>query len=244
MRKRIFASAIPVLILLITTFAGMSCTTSEIPATSLTVQPPNYAPQISRIIYQNTTNVSAPVEITCKAIDPDGDLLAYSWMASSGNITGSGPTVIWISPSVPGVYTVTANVSDGRGGEDNKSIVIEVSALPVIRPEISKILVTKIDHTELIVLPGDIRPILTRPWSVITLECFASDKNDNDLSYQWKSAGGKIEGTGSAVKFIPVEKEEIIVAVTVTNRKGLSAQMDIYFYADCCGHYPTGAREY
>jgi hypothetical protein len=244
MRQRIFAAAILVFILLITTFAGINCKASEIPATSLVVPQPNYAPQISRIIYESTTNVSAPVDITCKAIDPDGDLLTYGWIASSGNITGSGPTVIWISPSVPGIYTVTANVSDGRGGEDSESIVIEVTALPVIRPEISKILVTKMDHTELTVLAGDVRPILTRPWNIITLECFASDKNDNNLSYQWKSAGGKIEGTGSSVKFVPVEKEEIIVAVIVTNRKGLFSQMDIHFYADCCGHYPTGAREY
>jgi hypothetical protein len=237
-------SSIVALFLFLTTFALAGCGASEKPLSPSAVQLPNCAPRIDQVISQNTANISAPVEITCKAIDPDGDLLAYSWAASSGNITGSGPTIIWISPPEPGAYSVTANVTDGKGGEDSKTITINITSQPVSRPEISRIQVTKMDHTELTVLPGDIRPIMTRPWNVITLECLATDKDNGDLSYQWKTAGGKIEGVGSLIKFVPVEKEGMIVSVTVTNKNGLFAKMDIYFYADCCGHYPAGAREY
>jgi len=204
----------------------------------------NNTPQVNQVIAPAVINIMAPAEITCKASDADNDLLAYYWNANTGNITGSGATVVWIAPPVPGTYLITVVVSDGRGGQANKSIRIEVLNPENKPPKISRMLITKMDKTELTVLPGDARPILTRPWNVISIECLAEDPEKTELSYEWKSAGGKIEGDGRIIKFVPVEKEEIVLSVTVKDRGGASSIMDIHFYADCCGHYPSGAREY
>jgi hypothetical protein len=53
--------------------------------------------------------------ITCNASDPDGDNLTYTWTMTGGSISGSGSTVTWTAPSTAGTYTVTCNVSDGKG---------------------------------------------------------------------------------------------------------------------------------
>jgi hypothetical protein len=230
---------IPTLIIVADACSPTMDTSSSPPAA-----PVNNPPRISQIIAPNTVTALAPAEIKCSASDIDGDLLAYSWIASTGNITGSGASVTWIAPKSAGISTITAIVIDGRGGEARAAVDVNVVIDAPKPPEISKVMVTKMDKTELIVLPGDVRPILTRPWNVITVECFADDPGKSELNYQWKSPGGKIEGKGSTIKFIPIEKEEIVLTVTVTNAKGSTVMMDIHFYADCCGHYPTRAREF
>src|SRR4030043_387172 len=71
------------------------------------VPPSNNIPQISQVIAPGVITALAPAEITCKATDTDGDLLAYNWIASSGNITGSGAIIIWIAPPVAGRCSLT-----------------------------------------------------------------------------------------------------------------------------------------
>lgn len=65
-------------------------------------------------------------EISCLATDPDGDNIDYVWIASGGSIKGRGPTVQWIAPGAGGMYTVTCDVSDGRGGTDTFTINVTV----------------------------------------------------------------------------------------------------------------------
>jgi uncharacterized delta-60 repeat protein len=65
--------------------------------------------------------------ITCIATDPDGDILTYSWIYSSGTISGSGNSVIWQSPVIPGTFTITCIVSDGKSGSVQKSVDVYVN---------------------------------------------------------------------------------------------------------------------
>ena len=64
--------------------------------------------------------------IECITRDKDGDELTYIWTASSGTISGEGPTVSWTAPDELGTYTVTVTVTDGEGGEASDSISIIV----------------------------------------------------------------------------------------------------------------------
>lgn len=73
----------------------------------------------SRLIGAVTT-----ITITA-AIDPDGDQLEYTWVASTGTITGNGLTAIWsrgISWGNIMMGTVSVTVSDGKGGNDISSM--------------------------------------------------------------------------------------------------------------------------
>lgn len=67
------------------------------------------------------------VTIECIAEDPDGDELSYFWpRPTGGKIQGEGAKVGWTAPGVPGDYTVTVIVSDGRGDEAEASMQFDV----------------------------------------------------------------------------------------------------------------------
>lgn len=76
-----------------------------------------------------TAFVNQNITITCTASDQDGDTLTYSWSSSpSGTINGIGSNVTWKAPATKGTYTITCLVSDGKGGEDSKSVGITVAS--------------------------------------------------------------------------------------------------------------------
>ena len=65
--------------------------------------------------------------ISCVAIDPDGDVISYTWKADEGNVTGVGPTVTWYAPNKEGNFNVIVKVSDNKGGETQGNVVITVA---------------------------------------------------------------------------------------------------------------------
>jgi len=57
----------------------------------------------------------------------DGDGIVFQWSASSGDITGSGATVTYISPPcVTGTNEVSCTVKDKAGNKITKSVQIVV----------------------------------------------------------------------------------------------------------------------
>ncbi len=76
----------------------------------------------SGILYGGSTT------LTCIATDPDGDVVRYSWSASEGSITGVGDKVTWVAPNKGGNYNVTVIVSDGKGGETQGNVMVNVAA--------------------------------------------------------------------------------------------------------------------
>lgn len=64
--------------------------------------------------------------IVCVASDPDGDELSYQWVATKGNISGQGSTVIWTGPDKCGNYIITVTATDGKDGEASRKLTIEV----------------------------------------------------------------------------------------------------------------------
>jgi len=62
----------------------------------------------------------------CVSMDPDNDTLAYVWKASGGQLTGGGPKVLWRPPYDAADYTITCEISDGKGGSDSFTITISV----------------------------------------------------------------------------------------------------------------------
>ena len=88
----------------------------------------NHKPIISDLSASpRTAFINQNITITCTASDQDGDALTYSWSSSPvWTINGSGSTIAWKSPATEGTYTITCTVSDDKGGEDKKSVNIEV----------------------------------------------------------------------------------------------------------------------
>lgn len=73
---------------------------------------------IIQSVQVNPSSIAANgvVSVTVLAIDPDGDVLTYSYIVTGGAINGTGPNVSWTAPSAAGAHSITVTVSDGKGG--------------------------------------------------------------------------------------------------------------------------------
>jgi hypothetical protein len=50
--------------------------------------------------------------------DPDGDSLSFSWSVTGGELINQRINIVeWIMPDIPGDYTITLFLDDGRGGQ-------------------------------------------------------------------------------------------------------------------------------
>jgi len=64
--------------------------------------------------------------ITCKATDPDGGSLTYTWTCNKGTIQGSGQKITWIAPNQLGRFPVMVTVENSSGMKDEYIINITV----------------------------------------------------------------------------------------------------------------------
>ncbi|MBN2710336.1 MAG: T9SS type A sorting domain-containing protein [Calditrichaceae bacterium] len=69
------------------------------------------------------------VQLYCSADDPEDAELTYDWQASAGTFSGSGDSVGWQAPSLPGYYYIRCTVSDTAGTFDTDSIGLAVGSL-------------------------------------------------------------------------------------------------------------------
>lgn len=60
--------------------------------------------------------IGESVKLSCTATDADGDQLNYLWTADGGTFLQriDGNTTLWQAPAVPGLYSITLSVSDGK----------------------------------------------------------------------------------------------------------------------------------
>ena len=167
----------------------------------------NHQPAIASIEAEPMRRLASGIwQIVCTASDPDGDELSYGWAASGGEIGGEGAEVTWTAPNSTGSYDVTVTVTDGRGGEVTGDVTIAVRAN---KPPIITGLVADADWST--------------PSGTIQVACTASDPDDEELSYEWSSSGGSINGTGSEVTWLAPEEADIY-HVTVVVRDGYGAE--------------------
>ena len=87
----------------------------------------NHCPIISGLIARPPVlEVKKEAALSCYAADVDGDTLLYSWYANKGILRGYGASATWISPHEPGDYFISCEVTDNRGGVDNRTVRIQV----------------------------------------------------------------------------------------------------------------------
>jgi outer membrane protein OmpA-like peptidoglycan-associated protein len=150
--------------------------------------PPNHPPVAScsadkTMVYAGSGDF---VMMRADASDPDSDPLTYSWTANGGAVDGNGPQARWNSSgTTAGTYVVKLRVDDGRGGWADCSSSITVEAPPNHPPTMS----CSADRTTVVI--GD----------TVQITATASDPDNDPLTYNWKSSGGRVRGRDASVRF-------------------------------------------
>jgi hypothetical protein len=135
----------------------------------------------------STVCVGDKVALAAAANDPNGDALVFSWKSSGGNIIGQGANTQFDTAGLnPGEYTVTVEVSDGRGGVAADSKTIRVEACPPITVCFG----TKLDVTAV--------PASAEAGEKINLSTtgVSGGRNFGAVRYQWRVTAGTVSGSG------------------------------------------------
>ena len=200
--------------------------------------PANQLPIISSLIANEERVESSDIlQIECTASDPDGDELSYSWSVDSGHISGEGSTASWTAPDEPGVYIITAQVTDGRDGEATAQLIINVEA-PNHPPTIENLIVTA-EHSYLEEATAGFttQDIVYKALNGqdYKIECVASDTDGDELTFEWLADGGEWDGEGSMVTWhSPTERGEVTLLVKVSDGKGDLAIESVVFVVTTC----------
>ena len=126
------------------------------------------------------------VGVRADTSNPDNRPLNYSWSASEGTVDGTGPEVRWSSADRrPGTYTIQVRVDNGRNGTADCSANVRVEVRPNRPPTMS------CSTSQTVVTVGE----------PIEVAATASDPDDDPLSFSWQASGGRMEGSGSTVRF-------------------------------------------
>jgi hypothetical protein len=150
-------------------------------------------------------------ELRVFAYDPDGDELSYQWSTNGGNIAMRGATAIWTSPNTPANYTITVMATDGKGGEAERQLSLDVFANnpPVINGIAAE------------------RSRANRGESIV-VECLALDADQQDLTYTWSASGGTFAGDGPTTAWLaPDEPGTYTIMVVVTDGSGGEASAEL-----------------
>jgi len=240
---RYFRLTILTAVILISVSGGVSCA-APTPAPATEPEPQgNRQPLIQQINGSSDWSPLTEGQFTCIAIDPDGDEMTYTWTADNGTISGDGATVTWISPATMGKYTVTVEVSDGKGGE---AIAVQEARVVInadgsVSPDAPVVLKMPVPSME--VVTGAKR---MRIWTASPIECLIEGADAKNLKFTWSAASGKLQaakgmnlsdGTASRVNWIaPGVGGDFTVDVVVTDGSGNEAKGTVNFEVFCCGN--------
>jgi len=172
------------------------------------------------------------IQVTCDASDPDDDELNYEWTATAGDITGTGPEVIWTAPAEVGIYYVTVVAKDGHGREDTRSVPLSVAT--GTPPTIEDLIVTAKEPKYL--KEGttgnyDYKVGRTKEYDI---ECIVSDTSVG-VSYNWSCDDGTISGGGSVITWTaPDTPDYFTVTVIVSDVADNRVSKSVVFYVVSC----------
>jgi hypothetical protein len=178
------------------------------------------------------TTPAGSLQVACNASDPDGDELKYEWTSTAGNISGTGPIVIWTAPQETGIYDVTVVITDAFGQEDTMLISLSVSlGTP---PTIEDLIVTAKEPKYLIKTSTGYTVGQTKEYDI---ECIVPDTSGG-VSYNWSCEDGEISDIsedGSMITWTaPGTSGKVPVMVIVSDSAGNKVSKSTVFTVASC----------
>lgn len=180
-------------------------------------------------------------QFTVVASDPDGDKMAYNWLADNGTLQVNGKSATWTSPATMGKYKITVVVNDGHGGETHgeKEVTVAINSDGSQTPDAPVALKLSIPSSEAVTSSKRVRI-----WTASAVECIVTGTDSKSLNFAWTTSNGKLqakglsEGTASKVTWIaPGVAGNYTVDVVVSDSQGNQAKGSVTFSVFCCGNY-------
>jgi len=163
------------------------------------------------------------VNVTTTAVDPESDVLTYSYTVSGGRIVGQGANVSWdLTGAQPGTYTITAAVDDSCGicGKTQTRTII-----------VAECQCEKLCDCATLDVSGPVGSV--PPGETITFTANVSGGTQTTVTYNWTvSSGTIIEGQGTPV----------IRVATTADMAGTSVTAKVTI-GGVCEACPTEAEE-
>ncbi|MCX6005654.1 MAG: hypothetical protein NTZ34_00100 [Chloroflexi bacterium] len=203
---------------------------------SISTSKPNNSPTIENISYAKDSMATIDNQIVCRASDPDGDSLTYEWSTDGGQITGNGPSALWIAPGTMGNYKISVVVKDGKEGETMKSVDIRVlnnadgtSTLPIT-------LSMRLPSSDIVS-----ENVSVKVGTVTKVSCAIENAAGKKINYSWSATGGKMKGKGledqscTTVNWTaPPNTILYTLTVIATDSDGNQTQGNVIFDVFCC----------
>jgi outer membrane protein OmpA-like peptidoglycan-associated protein len=175
-----------------------------------------------------------PVRLTATASTTSGGTLTYTWATTAGRIEGAGPTArLNTTGLAPGSYAVTVRVDDGRGGFADCTTQVSVKSPPPPPPP-PKPPTATCGADKSSVAPGE----------VVALSATATSPDNRRLNYDWTVTGGRVAGSGPAVRWdtTGLSTGAYTATVRVADDRGLSARCSAAINVQAPPPAPRAAR--
>jgi hypothetical protein len=119
-------------------------------------------------------------------------------------LDGQGATVTWTAPESQGFYTISVTVTDRRGRQDTRAVLI------MARDNLPPVIHMLVADADWITPSGS-----------LNLTCDAEDYDDHPMTYEWSASAGHFEGAGPEVTWIaPVQTGVYEITVVVSDEYG------------------------
>ena len=174
----------------------------------------NYPPRIKSLASASTQLLkSDSTLIYATAVDLDQNDLEYSWSSESGSFIGSGSNITWVAPATAGHYSIQVQVSDGNSEPVLEHINIEVVEKFNVAPKINDV---------------NANPRKLDLGGTSEIECLASDEDGDEITMNWSSTAGSIEGTNGIIQWTaPNEEGNYFIKCIASDPDGASASDSI-----------------
>jgi hypothetical protein len=88
----------------------------------------NYPPEIQLLTASDRyLELGETVSFLCRATDPNGDILTYTWIADGGSVDGTDSIATYTAPDIEGIYHVSCSVKDPAGDSVSENISVLVN---------------------------------------------------------------------------------------------------------------------
>jgi len=184
----------------------------------------NFPPRIKSLAANpEKIMIGTTATLYCTAEDRDHQSLSFNWHVTAGTIQGNAAEVTFCAPEVPGTCSVNCIVSDGHGGLDSANVTLEV--IDNWPPTISSITA---------------RPATCDLGGTVELQCEASDRDGDSLSYCWQALAGTLASHDqNATWTAPTRQGYYYVSCTVIDsRGGQTSDSTAIIVGRLVAHYP------